>query len=117
MITESVSKPDCWPSGVAKITVTRLGWLARNILLVIMATMTCGSSVLILSACTTSAGRGLAVLRLECGNKTRITSPRLTAGFAIVVVDVHFGAFPILGKCSQSRAQIGRLSLVYAEFA
>jgi hypothetical protein len=65
-----------------------------------MATITCDKPVCRLSAWTTKAGRVLAVLRLELGNRTRTTSPRLTIGFGgiIVVVDTHFWAIPILGK-------------------
>src|SRR5215475_2944916 len=43
--TESVRSPDRCPIGVATSTTTRLGWLARNRRLVIIATMTWGNPV------------------------------------------------------------------------
>ena len=48
--TESVSKPERLPLDEDINTVTRLGWLARNNLLVIIATMTWGKPVSSLSA-------------------------------------------------------------------
>ena len=43
--TESVSNPEFFPSDDSNFTSTRLECLARNVLLVIIATMTCGKSV------------------------------------------------------------------------
>ncbi len=44
MITESISNPDCWAPWSPTRTSTRLGCPARPILLVIIATIVCGSS-------------------------------------------------------------------------
>lgn len=43
--TESVNNPDLLPSGVERLTVTRLGRPARKVLPEIMATMTCEKPV------------------------------------------------------------------------
>ena len=102
--TESVNKPDCLPSGVASETETRLGCFARDKLLLTIASTTCGNFVCSLSRCTTSAGRDFAVCKFEFGNSTRTTSPRLRFGIeggfvaVIIVVSVHFRAFPIFRK-------------------
>ena len=82
--------------------VTRLVWLARDIWLEIIATMICDNPVCKSSACTTKAGRVLAVRRLELGNSTSTTSPRLQsgAGVVIIVVNVHFWRVPIF-KCGE----------------
>src|SRR5437016_3909745 len=113
--TESVSNPDCLPSGEDSRIWTRLGWLARVIWLVIMATTTCPNPVFRLSACITSAGRVLAVRRLELGNRTRTTSPRLQTGFGgvIVVIHVHFRCIPVF-KSSQTPTQFRGLGLIYS---
>ena len=47
MMTESVSRPVSLDSSVERYTVTRLGWLARNILLVIIEMRVCGARFLI----------------------------------------------------------------------
>ncbi len=77
MITESDSKPDCLPSGVASAISTRLGWFARVKLLLIIASTICDKPVCKLSRCTTRAGRVLAVRKSELGNWASTMSPRL----------------------------------------
>lgn len=60
-------------------------------LLVIMATMVCGSPVSRSSGMITRAGRRFAVRRFESGKRTSTTSPYLKG-----IVGVHFRALPIL---------------------
>ncbi len=74
--TESAKRPACFPSGEDSSTVTRLGWPARTIWLVIMARIICDRPPFRASLCTTSAGRVFAEMRSEFGNSARTTSPR-----------------------------------------
>src|SRR5688572_24822176 len=101
MITESVSSPIARPSGEDLGTCTLLGWPARDMLLVIIATIVCGSPVFKLSGMMTSAGRRFAVRRFESGNRTSTTSPSLKG-----IVRVHFGALPIFLERLQPCAQV-----------
>src|ERR1035437_6209429 len=80
----------------------------------IIAMIAWGNPVPRSSACTTRAGRGLAVRRSEFGNRTRTTSPRLYLGLdgIVVVVGGHFGAVPVAGKGCQARTQLRRLGCV-----
>ena len=105
--TESPSRPDCRPAADAMAIPTRLGCPARNMRLLIIATMTWATPVSKSSAYTTRAGRVFAVWRSECGNKTRTTSPRLQEGFGriVVVIRSHLGAVPVLGKPLQPAPQ------------
>ncbi len=79
--TESVNKPDCFLSREFSKIVTRLGYPARNIWMVIIATIIWGSPVCKSSACTINARRVFPELRLELGKRSRATSPRLTVDF------------------------------------
>ena len=98
--TESDNNPELAPSVESKLTRTLLGWPARKSREVIMARTTCGSPVARPSACTTKAGLWRALRRDELGNCANTTSPWLNRApeVVIVVVDVHFGAFPFFGK-------------------
>src|SRR5437660_1697003 len=107
MITESVRKPDCCPSGVASATNTRLGCPARERLLVIIATVVWGRPVFRLSAWTTKTGRGFEVRRLESGNRAKTISPRLK-----VIVDIHIRAVPVLGNRLEPPTQLRSLGRV-----
>src|SRR6266498_3615410 len=84
-----------------------------------MATTTCRSPVFRLSACTTSAGRSLAVRRSEFGKSTSTTSARLQVLveggkiLIVVVVDFHLWIVPVL-KGSKAGAQIRGLAGVDA---
>ena len=69
--TESVSNPEFFPSDDSNFTSTRLGCLARNVLLVIIATMTCGKSVSKSSACTINGAAWLSA------NRNVETEPKL----------------------------------------
>ena len=55
-----------------------------------------------------------AVIKSEWGKSTRIISPRLYIWLVcvIVVVNIHFRAFPILGKTRQAGAKIVSLFLI-----
>jgi integrase len=88
--------------------------LPRNSLLIIIATMTWGSCVWRVSACTTSAGRSLAVRKLALGKSTRTTSPRLQAGFGgiILIVNGHVRTLPVLGEDCQAGTHLCRLRLI-----
>ena len=88
MITESINSPDPFARSPATRTARRLGYPARAMLLVIIATIVWGNPESSWSAWTTSAGRIFDVRRFESGNST------------------------ILCKWSQAAAQIGRLGLV-----
>src|SRR5262249_35059195 len=105
--SESFFRPDCLPAAVVRETLTRLGCPARARLPVIIATITWGNPVPRLSACTTKAGRPLAVRKLESGKSTMTTSPRLH-----FIVDVHFRVLPIFGKRPQAPPQVGSLHFV-----
>lgn len=107
MITESINSPDPFARSPATRTARRLGYPARAMLLVIIATIVWGNPESSWSAWTTSAGRSFDVRRFESGNSTNTMSPRRQ-----VIVRSHFRAIPILCKWSQAAAQIGRLGLV-----
>src|SRR5207237_10644912 len=62
--------------------------------------MVCRSPVPSALRCTTSAGRRFAVGRLESGNRTRTTSPRLKG-----VIGVHVRPVPVLRERVQAGAQ------------
>src|SRR5438270_789430 len=70
-------------------------------LLVIIATMVCGSPMFRSSDMTTTAGRRFAVRRFESGKRTRTTSPNLKG-----IVCVHFRALPVLLEGLQSGAKV-----------
>ncbi len=107
MITESINRPDPIALSLPVLTITLLGYPARAMLLVIIATIVCGRSAPSRSAWTTSAGRRLDVSKFESGNRTKTTSPRWQ-----FIVGSHFRPIPILGKWGQPAAQIGRLRFV-----
>src|SRR5258708_40326823 len=63
-----------------------------------------------------SAGRALAVCRLEFGKRTRMTSPRLWFAFGgvIVVIGAHLRAVPLVYERRQTIAQLRSLLRINA---